>query len=201
MARAAKTVTQSQRLREAAQTHVHQSATADGDETSATAAPRAKTDPRAIRFPKAIGALRQHVADIRIEPQPTSRVRLKISPQPVLTIGGRPTGGPSRGLRDQVAGVRGQAASGTPATIETTPIRVGQAPAGAGLDRPEDFGRLIRESRRRHGMNQTALAEAAGTGRRFISDLEAGKATAELGLVLAVCRALGLRLQAVAGHA
>jgi DNA-binding XRE family transcriptional regulator len=43
-------------------------------------------------------------------------------------------------------------------------------------------------------MSQTALAQAAGTGRRFISELEAGKPTAALGLVLAVCRALQLRL-------
>jgi HTH-type transcriptional regulator/antitoxin HipB len=45
-------------------------------------------------------------------------------------------------------------------------------------------------------MSQSRLALIAGTGRRFISELEAGKLTAELGKVLAVCHALGFQLTA-----
>jgi len=41
-------------------------------------------------------------------------------------------------------------------------------------------------------MTQTALAEAAGVSRRWLSDLEAGKATAEVGLVLNTLHALDL---------
>ncbi|WP_282008769.1 helix-turn-helix transcriptional regulator [Brevundimonas aveniformis] len=60
------------------------------------------------------------------------------------------------------------------------------------LTSPADLGRLIRERRLAQGLTQQDLADAAGTGRRFVSELEAGKATLELGKVLIVCAALGL---------
>ena len=65
-------------------------------------------------------------------------------------------------------------------------------PRRAELTSPADLGRLIRERRLAQGLTQQDLADAAGTGRRFISELEAGKATLELGKVLIVCAALGL---------
>lgn len=43
-------------------------------------------------------------------------------------------------------------------------------------------------------MSQAALAEAAGVSRRWLSALESGKATAEIGLVLRTTHALGLVL-------
>ncbi len=45
-------------------------------------------------------------------------------------------------------------------------------------------------------MTQTNLAAAAGVSRRWLSDLEAGKATAEIGLILRTLQALGLALDA-----
>lgn len=45
-------------------------------------------------------------------------------------------------------------------------------------------------------MTQNMLAKRAGTGRRFISELEAGKPTLELERVFQVCNALGLHLLA-----
>jgi len=60
--------------------------------------------------------------------------------------------------------------------------------------RPLDPGAAIRAARRRRGLTQRDLALIAGTGERFIVDLEAGKATAQLGRTLAVIAALGLRL-------
>ncbi|MGY0561668.1 helix-turn-helix domain-containing protein [Luteimonas sp. A277] len=47
------------------------------------------------------------------------------------------------------------------------------------------------------GASRKQLAGLAGTGPRFISELERGKASAELGKVLDVIAVLGLRLQLV----
>jgi len=55
------------------------------------------------------------------------------------------------------------------------------------------FGRLIRSRRKALNMTQDQLALATGVGRRFLIDLEAGKATCQLGLSLVVAEALGIR--------
>jgi transcriptional regulator with XRE-family HTH domain len=55
------------------------------------------------------------------------------------------------------------------------------------------FGRLIRSRRKALHMTQDQLALATGVGRRFLIDLEAGKATCQLGLSLVVAEALGIR--------
>ncbi|HEY5411367.1 MAG TPA: helix-turn-helix transcriptional regulator [Caulobacteraceae bacterium] len=57
-----------------------------------------------------------------------------------------------------------------------------------------DLGRLIRRHREQRGLTQLQLSKSAGTGRRFVSELEGGKPTLELGRVLAVCRAVGVSL-------
>jgi HTH-type transcriptional regulator / antitoxin HipB len=46
-------------------------------------------------------------------------------------------------------------------------------------------------------MTQRELALVAGTGERFVVDLESGKVTAQLGRALTVLAALGLRLDLV----
>src|ERR1700678_3661457 len=56
------------------------------------------------------------------------------------------------------------------------------------------FGRLIRSRRKALNMRQDELALATGVGRRFLIDLEAGKASCQLGGSLLVAEALGLRL-------
>ena len=56
------------------------------------------------------------------------------------------------------------------------------------------FGQAIRRARRHRGMTQRELALVAGTGERFVVDLESGKATTQLGRALTVLAALGLRL-------
>jgi y4mF family transcriptional regulator len=58
----------------------------------------------------------------------------------------------------------------------------------------EDLGRYLRDQRRDAGLTQADLAVRAGVSRRWLSDLEAGKPTAEVGLVLRVVAALGLIL-------
>lgn len=57
---------------------------------------------------------------------------------------------------------------------------------------PRDIGSAIRQARRNQGLRQDQLAAAANVGVRFISDLESGKATAQMGKTLAVTRALGM---------
>ena len=57
-----------------------------------------------------------------------------------------------------------------------------------------DLGLVVRETRQDRGQTQAQLATKAGVSRRWLSDLEAGKATAELGLVLRTLQALGLGL-------
>ena len=57
-----------------------------------------------------------------------------------------------------------------------------------------DLGRLVKRRRQQLGLNQADLALASGTGVRFISDLENGKATCQSGRSLQVLAALGLRL-------
>jgi HTH-type transcriptional regulator / antitoxin HipB len=59
-----------------------------------------------------------------------------------------------------------------------------------------DLGLLVRDERRRLGMTQTDLSKAAQVSRRWLSALEAGKPTAEVGLVLRVVHALGMVLDA-----
>jgi y4mF family transcriptional regulator len=59
---------------------------------------------------------------------------------------------------------------------------------------PRDIGKLVRETRKRLGVTQKALALTSGTGLRFIIELERGKGTAEIGKVLTVLQTLGIQL-------
>jgi len=54
------------------------------------------------------------------------------------------------------------------------------------------LGQLIRQRRKHLGMNQSDLALVSGTGLRFISDLENGKESCQLGRTLRVLASLGL---------
>ena len=57
-----------------------------------------------------------------------------------------------------------------------------------------DLGRRVRNKRRQIGVRQADLAALAGVGTRFLSELENGKETAEIGKVLLVLNRLGLDL-------
>lgn len=63
------------------------------------------------------------------------------------------------------------------------------------IDNSTDLARTVRAVRHELGLTQDDLALASGTGRRFIVDLESGKATVRLDAVLAVLAALGLRVE------
>ena len=68
---------------------------------------------------------------------------------------------------------------------------------------PAQIGQLVRTTRRAQRLRQDQLAGAAGVGVRFLVELEAGKATAQLGKALAVLGALGctLRIEPPSGAA
>jgi len=57
-----------------------------------------------------------------------------------------------------------------------------------------DIGKLIQETRKRLGVTQKELALTAGTGLRFIIELEKGKETCEIGKVLTVLQTLGIKM-------
>ncbi len=59
---------------------------------------------------------------------------------------------------------------------------------------PEQLGQAIRARRKALGATQSDVALTAGTGLRFIVDLENGKPTCQLGKTLDVLQSLGLSI-------
>lgn len=57
------------------------------------------------------------------------------------------------------------------------------------------IGAAVRQARRCHGLTQTELAGLAGTGLRFVSELERGKPSVAMDKTLAVLAVLGLRFE------
>ena len=64
------------------------------------------------------------------------------------------------------------------------------------LSSTTDIGRLVQTERKRQGYTQTKLARYADVGINFVSQLENGKDTAEIGKVLRVLQTLGIDLVA-----
>lgn len=60
----------------------------------------------------------------------------------------------------------------------------------------QQFGQTIRDLRRRQGITQRDLALVINAGERFIIELEAGKATCQLGKALAAAQAVGWHILA-----
>lgn len=58
----------------------------------------------------------------------------------------------------------------------------------------EDIGRIIRAKRKETGVRQDMAAGMSEVGTKFLSQLESGKETAELGKTLRVLRKLGLNV-------
>ena len=57
-----------------------------------------------------------------------------------------------------------------------------------------EIGKLVQTERKRQGVTQLQLAGMAGTGIRFISDLENGKGTIQVQKLIKVLHTLGLGL-------
>ncbi|VVD85022.1 hypothetical protein PFI31113_01315 [Pandoraea fibrosis] len=64
------------------------------------------------------------------------------------------------------------------------------------IDGAESLGRTIRLARLQQGFTRDALALATGLSPKFISQVEAGKPTAQLGKVLHLLRELGVTIRA-----
>jgi HTH-type transcriptional regulator / antitoxin HipB len=62
------------------------------------------------------------------------------------------------------------------------------------INRTEDVGALVRDRRRALKLTQTQLALKLGVSQRYVSHLERGKSTLQLGLVLRVLHELGVSL-------
>lgn len=66
---------------------------------------------------------------------------------------------------------------------------------------PVELGVLIRAQRKQRGITQADAAALAGVGERFLSELERGKRSAEIGLVMQVLERFGIELWATRrGH-
>jgi HTH-type transcriptional regulator/antitoxin HipB len=59
----------------------------------------------------------------------------------------------------------------------------------------QEIGSRIRSIRKAQGLTQAELALTANTAPRFISDLENGKSTCQIGKMLDVIASLGIRLE------
>ncbi len=59
----------------------------------------------------------------------------------------------------------------------------------------QDIGAAVRQARKRMGVTQADLAMSAGTGLRFVVDVEKGKTTVQTGKLLDLLEALGLRME------
>ena len=65
------------------------------------------------------------------------------------------------------------------------------------MRRPHEVGVALRSAREGLGLTQAETAAAAGVSRKWLSEVEGGKATASLGLVLGVLDALGYEVEFV----
>ena len=59
-----------------------------------------------------------------------------------------------------------------------------------------DFGRAVRTARKEAGLSQMQLAERCGCSQRFVSEVERGKETAELGRAIKLLEVLNVPLSA-----
>ena len=59
------------------------------------------------------------------------------------------------------------------------------------------LGEFVAKERKRQGVSQLELSQAADTGRRFVVDLESGKETIHAGKMLKVLATLGVRVELI----
>jgi y4mF family transcriptional regulator len=83
----------------------------------------------------------------------------------------------------------------TPPAVHATPIEPGpreDRKHGTVVTSVADIGDLVRQARVHLGFNQQRFADIAGVGRRFVSELEAGKGSVETERLLRCCLAAGI---------
>ncbi len=62
---------------------------------------------------------------------------------------------------------------------------------------PKRLGAALRAMRRDQGLTQAEVADLAGVSRKWVSEVEQGKPSAEMGRVLQVAHALGFEITCV----
>lgn len=112
-----------------------------------------------------------------------------------MTSRGRKTG--RAGLLDDLAVTSVATASPAPLSELLAPLATSTSPKPeTPIQSFRNLGDLVRTARIAKDLSQQELADMAGVGRRFVSELENGKETLEIGRVLKVCQALGIDLVA-----
>lgn len=59
---------------------------------------------------------------------------------------------------------------------------------------PAQLGKVVRQQRKAQGLTQKELAGLCGVGARFLSELERGKESCEIGKTLLIVKMLGISL-------
>lgn len=61
----------------------------------------------------------------------------------------------------------------------------------------DDLANVVKLARKKQGLSQIELAGISGLGRRFISELERGKPSAQIAKVILVLNVLGVGLETI----
>lgn len=101
---------------------------------------------------------------------------------------------PHHGIYDAAADAISTVSAPTTRSIPSSPARSGSARKK--ITSAKAIGELVRETRRKMKLNQQEFADLAGVGRRFVSELEAGKPTLEFDKVMQACAAAGIDVTA-----
>jgi HTH-type transcriptional regulator/antitoxin HipB len=67
----------------------------------------------------------------------------------------------------------------------------------AKINSPEELGQYLLKERKQLKLTQKEISEFADVGRKFIIEIEKGKATAQLGKVFELLNSLGLELHLI----
>jgi y4mF family transcriptional regulator len=65
------------------------------------------------------------------------------------------------------------------------------------INNPEELGQYILKERKHLNLTQKEISEFTDVGRKFVLELEKGKATAQIGKIFEVLKGLGLELYLV----
>lgn len=149
---------------------------------------------RLVRYPTATNAMRALLSDVRADHlevtfKPTVGARLNLDARPSPSERSKPSANALRLIKNVVQG-----SYPLKTYVYRTPSRAPLRMEAVALTDTETLGEMVRIRRHMLKLSQQQLADRAGVGRRFVSDLENGKATVELGRVLSACHVLGLTL-------
>jgi y4mF family transcriptional regulator len=88
-------------------------------------------------------------------------------------------------------------ANDAPAALAQSALKKIPSSSETKIHSVSDIGVAVRNARKSKNLTQQEFADLAGVGRRFLSELESGKPTLEIGKVLKVAAAAGIQLMLV----